>query len=186
MSTAPNDPLPLMRQIPIFEGFSEDELHMLAICFKVRRLQPGEILCQEGDPAPSFFIVSSGIMSVVKEVSARVRQRLATVGKNRMLGQVPLIDGGRRPNTLEAGSPVTLLECGREEFERLFKANNAFAYKLLDFVITDLSARQRQSNRLFENLLSDPGETLSRVYEAFVEVGKAAHETGEFKAFTPR
>jgi CRP-like cAMP-binding protein len=186
MSMMPDDPLPMMKKIPVFEGFSDDELHMLAICFKVRKLKPGELLCREGDPAPSFFIVASGIVSVVKEVNPRVRQRLATVGKNRMLGQVPLIDGGRRPNTLEAGSPVTLLECGREEFERLFKANNPFAYKLLDFVITDLSSRQRQSNRLLENLLSDPGETLSRVYEAFVEVGKAAHETGEFKTFTPR
>jgi len=180
------NPLPMMKEVTIFEGFSEDELAMLAVAFQVRRLMPGEFLCKEGDPAPSFFILVSGIVNVIKEISPRMRQRLATVGKNRMLGQVPLIDGGRRPNTLEAGSPVILLECGRKEFEGLFRANNPFAYKMLDFVVTDLSVRMRQTNRLLEELLSDPGKTLSTVYEAFVEVGKAAHDTGDFKAMVSR
>lgn len=180
------DPLPYMKQITVFNGFTDDELQMLAIAFKVRKLEPGEVLCREGDAAPSFFIVVTGIVGVVKEISPRLRQRLATVGRNRMLGQVPLIDGGRRPNTLEAGSPVILLECGREEFERLFRSNNAFAYKVLDFVMTDLSRRIRQTNRLLEDLLSNPGRTLSMVYEAFVEVGKAAHDTGEFSTVSFR
>jgi CRP-like cAMP-binding protein len=181
-----NDPLPYMKQVSLFEGFSDEELQMLSIAFRVRRMTPGEVLCREGDPAPSFYIVVTGIISVIKEINPRMRQRLATIGKNRMLGQVPLIDGGRRPNTLEAGSPVILLECGRKEFEGLFRANNPFAYKVLDFVVTDLSRRLRQTNRLLEELLADPGRTLSMVYEAFVEVGKAAHETGEFKPLPPR
>jgi len=175
-----------MKQVSLFQGFTKDELQMLAVAFKLRKLEPGEVLCKEGDPAPSFFIVVSGIVTVVKEISPRVRQRLATVGRNRMLGQVPLIDGGRRPNTLEAGSPVIVLECGRDEFGRLFRANSPFAYKVLDFVLTDLSKRLRQTNRMFEDLLANPGKTLSMVYEAFVEVGKAAHDTGEFSSLSFR
>lgn len=178
----PYDALSYMRQVSVFEDFSDRELEMLSVALQVRYLNTGEVLCREGEAAPSFYIVVSGVVSVVKEVSPRVRQRLASIGKNRMLGQVPLIDGGRRPNTLEASSPTVLLECGRTEFEGLFQANNTFAYKILDFVVTDLSRRQRQANRLLEELLSNPGRTLSMVYDAFIEVGKAAHETGEFKS----
>lgn len=180
-SVRPYDALSYMKQVSVFADFTEQELEMLSVALRVRHLNTGEVLCREGEPAPSFFIVVSGVVNVIKEISPRMRQRLASIGKNRMLGQVPLIDGGRRPNTLEASSPVVLLECGRTEFEGLFRANNTFAYKILDFVVTDLSRRQRQTNRLLEELLSSPGRTLSMVFDAFVEVGKAAHETGEFK-----
>ncbi len=176
------DPLPYMKQVALFEGFSDSELQLLSQVFRVRRFTPGEALAREGDAAPSFFVVVAGIVSVVKEVSPRVRQRLATIGRNRMLGQIPLIDGGRRPNTLEAAAPVIALECIRDDFERLFNANSPFAYKVLDFVVTDLSQRLRQTNRLLEELLANPGRTLSMVYDAFIEVGKSVHETGEFKA----
>jgi len=177
-----NDVMTYMRMVSLFDGFSDQELEMLAVAFRVRRLNTGEVLAREGDPAPSFFVVVAGTVNIIKEISPRLRQKMATVQRNRMLGQVPLIDGGRRPNTLEASSPVILLECGRNEFERLFKANSVFAYKLLDFVITDLSRRLRQTNQLLEQLLANPGRTLSMVYEAFVEVGKAVHSTGEFSA----
>ena len=176
------DPLPYMQQVSLFEGFALPELSTLATAFQVKRLKPGETLCREGEPAPSFFIVVTGIISVFKEVSDQVRQRLATIGRNCMLGQVALIDGGRRSATMEAGSPAILLECGRTEFELLLNANNPFAYKVLDFTVTDLSKRLRQANRRLEEMLADPGRTISMIYDAFVEVGKAVHETGEFRS----
>lgn len=180
------DPLPYMKQVALFEGFSDSEMHLLSQVFRVRRFAPGEALAREGDAAPSFFVVVAGIVSVLKEVAPRVRQRLATIGRNRMLGQIPLIDGGRRPNTLEAAAPVIALECGRDDFERLFNANSQFAYKVLDFILMDLSRRLRQTNRMLEDLLANPGRTLSMVYDAFIEVGKTAHETGEFTATVRR
>ncbi|MBM4355072.1 MAG: Crp/Fnr family transcriptional regulator [Deltaproteobacteria bacterium] len=180
------DSLPYMKQVSLFDGFSEGEMQLLSQVFRVRRFAAGEALAREGEAAPSFFVVVAGIVSVVKEVAPRVRQRLATVGRNRMLGQIPLVDGGRRPTTLEAAAPVIVLECGRDDFERLFNANSPFAYKVLDFVVLDLSRRLRQTNKLLEELLANPGRTLSMVYDAFIEVGKVAHETGEFTAASLR
>jgi CRP/FNR family transcriptional regulator, cyclic AMP receptor protein len=175
------DVLGYMKKVKLFDGFSQTELEILASTFKVRRVDPGTVLCREGDAAPSFYIVVTGIISVFKEISDTVRQRLATIGRNCMLGQVALIDRGKRSATLEAGSPAILLECSREDFERLFHSNNPFAYKVLDFVATDLSKRLRQANRKLEDLLVNPGQTISMIYDAFVEVGKAVHETGEYK-----
>jgi CRP-like cAMP-binding protein len=175
-----NDPLPVMLQLSVFEGFTRPELDVLSSVFRIRQLKPGEVLGREGSVAPSFFVLASGIVSVLKELEGGKRQRLATVGKNSLIGQLELIDGGKRAATYEAASPVVLLECTREDFERLFRANNPFAYKVLDFVIMDLSKRLRQANKRLEDLLADPGKTLGMMYDAFVEVGKAVHETGEF------
>lgn len=177
-----NDSLAYMKKVTLFDGFTDAEMDILASAFKVRTVKPGTIICREGDAAPSFFIVVTGIVSVFKEISDTVRQRLATIGRNCMLGQVALIDHGKRSATLEAGSPAILLECSREDFDRLYNANSQFAYKVLDFIATDLSKRLRQANRKLEELLVNPGETISMIYDAFVEVGKAVHETGEYRA----
>lgn len=178
--TKDNDVINYMRRVSLFDGFSEEELRVLSVIFRIRRLDAGEVLAREGDPAPSFFIVVAGTINIIKEITPNLRQKMAVVHRNMMLGQVPLIDGGRRVNTLEAASPTILLECDRSDFERLFKANSVFAYKVIDFVLKDLSKRLRQTNQLLEQLLANPGRTLSMVYNAFVEVGKVMHTTGEF------
>ena len=170
-----------MRGCSVFRGFSESELDLLSTAFEVKRLDPGQILCREGDPAPSFYIIVSGIVWVTKEINQKLRRRLATIGKNCLIGQVSLIDGGRRTATMEAGAPTVLLECNRKDFELLYQANSPFAYKMLDFVIVDVSKRLREANLRLEELLSDPGRTLSSLYEAFVEVGKAVHQTDEYR-----
>jgi len=176
-----DDPLPLMLGLSVFEGFTRPELDMLATVFRVRRLDRGELLAMEGAPAPSFFVISSGDIAVFKEIAKGRRQRLALIGKNSLLGEVSLVDGGKRSATLEAASPSVLLECTRDDFERLFKANNPFAYKVLDFVVLDLSKRLRQANKKLEELLADPARTLGMMYDAFIDVGKVVHQTSEFR-----
>lgn len=75
---------------------------------------------------------------------------------------------------------TVVLECNRNDFDRLFKANSKFAYKMLDFIVTDLSKRLRSSDKVLESMLSDPGRTLSSVLDALSEasglLGGAAAE----------
>jgi CRP-like cAMP-binding protein len=168
-----------MKQIPLLQEFSEADLAALSDIFLVRNLAPGEILFRELDPAASFFIIVSGIVFVYKEISHTVRQRIATLGRFRFLGEVTLIDGGVRTATTEAGSPLTVLECRKADFDLLFFTNNRFAFKVFDYIITDLSARVRAANHRLEELLANPGQTLSVIYDAFVEVGSAAYDTEE-------
>lgn len=177
------DPLFWMRRAKAFIGFTDDERATLALAFSVRHFKSGAVLYREGSAAPSFFIIMEGEVDLLKELSSGKRQVLGKATKDSILGQVSLVDNGRRHTSAMASSDCVLLECQRDHFERLFKANNSFAYKLLDFVVTDLSRRLRDANTSLDSLLSDPGETVANLYDKMVTVGKKIHESGEF--FTP-
>lgn len=178
----PSNPIPWMNELAVFHGFSEAEMGTLATAFSVRLARKDEIICKEGAPAPSFFIIANGKVGVFKELPGATRQRVGTMRRNQMLGQISLIDGGRRHATMMAETDVVLLECQRDIFERLFQANNPFAYKLLDFVVCDVSQRLREANTALEDLLANPGQSLTNLYDRFLEVGKKVHESGSFES----
>lgn len=180
---ATRDPLFWMRRAKAFVGFTDDERATLALAFSVRPFKSGTVLFKEGAAAPSFFIIMEGEVALLKELSNGHRQKLGMARKDAILGQVSLVDCGRRHTSAMAETDCVVLECQRDHFERLFRANNSFAYKLLDFVVTDLSRRLREANASLDTLLSDPGETVANLYDKMVNVGKRIHESGEF--FTP-
>ena len=161
-------------------GFLPQELSLLATVFDVRRLADGDILWKEGDASLHFAIVSEGAVGVFKELPKGKRHRMGSITAGRMLGQLGLVDGGRRESTLiaERGGCVALV-CRREDFERLFTTNNPFAYKLLDFIVTDLSQRLREALNSMDAIISNPQELSALLLDKLSALGRSVHESGE-------
>jgi len=165
------DPLPFMQQLPLFKGFSQTEVEVLSTVLTVRRLAPGENVCVENDARASLVIVVAGSVESFKQLRNDRRLNLGASGAGAIVGQKSLIDGRKQLATIAATSPTIVLECNRADFLRLFKADSAFAYKVLDIVVTDLSRRLRGVDKILDKMLSDPGKTLSSVLDALAEAG---------------
>jgi len=103
---------------------------------------------------------------------------LVTVGPNTILGQVSLIDRGARSATLKAASSTMVLECGVDDFDRLFNAGTPFAYKLMDKIVTELARGVREADQELFVLFSNPKKTLMRLHEAALDVQRAAVSRG--------
>lgn len=170
----------VLKRISVFKEFTDMELEILASVFHVRQFKEAEVLCKQGDAYASFFLVISGEIVSYRMVGEDTRIDFGAAGTGSILGQKSLIDGKRRSASMETTRPTVVLECNRNDFDRLFKANSKFAYKMLDFIVTDLSKRLRSSDRVLESMLSDPGRTLSSVLDALSEasglLGGAAAE----------
>jgi CRP-like cAMP-binding protein len=95
---------------------------------------------------------------------------MATIGPGNFIGQMALIDGGKRSATCRAVRDAVVIECTRDDFERLFQAANPFTFKLLDKIVEDLARRNRQANRRLSDLYSRPAETLRLLKEALLEI----------------
>ncbi|MFH1531042.1 MAG: cyclic nucleotide-binding domain-containing protein [Pseudomonadota bacterium] len=162
-----------MRQVSVFKDFSDEELHILATVFRVRRYSPGAILCKQGDAYASLFVLVAGVVRAYQEIMPGRNLELGKSDAFAILGQKSLIDGARRWETIEALSDAVVLECLRDDFLRLFRANSVLAYKVLDFVITDLSNRLRQFDLVIEKMLSTPHKSLGSVLDALSEAGGA-------------
>ena len=168
----------LIASVGLFDGLSPREHSTLEAIFSHRFYGPGELLCREGDMAFSFFILGRGTVDVFKSLGdASSREKLGSLSRGSMIGQVSLIDGKPRSATVVARTAVETLECSRDDFDRLFNAGSPFAFKVLDQIIIHLSARLRDANTQLYNLYSRPTETLLKLHNACVTIQRTINDT---------
>jgi len=65
-----------------------------------RRLPPGEALVEQGEPGEELFLLFDGILSVERD-----GRPVVEIGPGAILGEMALLEGGRRTATLRAMTP---------------------------------------------------------------------------------
>ncbi len=59
-----------LRNLPLFEGLGEKEYAEVRQAVELVSVEPGELICDENERSDSFYIVRSGLVKVLKNVSA--------------------------------------------------------------------------------------------------------------------
>lgn len=162
----------LVDGLPLFGELSERERNILSSVLRVRTVEDQEILCREGGRGASFYIVAKGNIDVYKELPNGLREKLSTIGPGNLIGQVALIDGKPRSATCQGNGRCVILECGRDDFDRLFQSGSAFAFKIIDRVVIDLSKRLREANTQLHDLYANPKKTLLMLHEAALNISQ--------------
>jgi len=129
---------------PMFDNLNDAEADVIFSLLSYAQLSRGDRIFSEGDPGNQCFFILTGQVNVTKRLDEGREQRLATLVAGDTFGEIALID--RKPRSAgcvvgEAG--CELLSLSTDSFERLFSAQNPFAYKVLDRVVIDLSKRLR-------------------------------------------
>lgn len=174
----------LVDGLDVFDGLSEKEKNTLLAILESQVYEPGETLCREGDQAFSVFIVCQGNVLISKTIKNSPAVTLGELGPGCILGQVSLIDGKARSATVTAKTPVLTLECSRNDFERLFNAGSPFAFKILDQILVQLTARLRDATKQVYNLYSRPNQTLKTLESMCWAIQRTVHDTYEQKDVT--
>jgi serine/threonine-protein kinase len=98
-----------------------------ALRARIVRLAPGELLCSEGEPSDSAFLLLRGAIQVEREGHAPVR--VAREGE--LIGEVAALTGRPRTATLSAAGPAWVCVLNAAQFERLVAAHPALGVRLL-------------------------------------------------------
>ncbi len=99
----------------------------------------GEVIIQEGEVAESLFVIQEGRAEVlVKKDGKEVRLRIAESGE--ILGEMAVIERGRRSATVRALGDVRVLTVDKKIFLRRISEDPSAAFRMLE----DLSARVRE------------------------------------------
>lgn len=167
----------LIEGLPVFDDLTQRERETLLAIFQSHDYDSREVLCREGDRPFTFFILCRGSVEVLKSVRDGVNEKLGELTRGAMIGQVSLIDGKPRSATIQALTPVTTLECSRDDFDRLFNAGSPFAFKVLDQIVIHLSRRLRDGNRQLYLLYSRPTETILKLHAACVDIQRALNDS---------
>jgi hypothetical protein len=95
--------------VPLFSGFSPEELDLLAARVRPRPLHQGQVLFHEGEQGEEMFIVRAGRVVISKEVVGRAEEILAVMEPGDFFGEMNVFGSRRRSATARAQTDALLL-----------------------------------------------------------------------------
>jgi CRP/FNR family transcriptional regulator, cyclic AMP receptor protein len=103
-----------LKGAPLFEGLSRKELAQLARVSEDLEVEPGTVLCKEGDIGHEFFVIVDGKVKVTRK-----GRRVSVRGGGDFVGEIALIEDVPRTATVTAETPVRLFVLTRKDFRHL-------------------------------------------------------------------
>ena len=126
-----------LQRVPFFIGLTTPEFRQIGRLFKERRFAPGEVIVKEGSGGAVFFVIQSG------EATVTVRGRKkATLGAFDHFGEVALIDGGTRTETVTAATEMVCYAINYWDFRPFVVAHAVIGWKLLQGMAKMLRAER--------------------------------------------
>jgi CRP-like cAMP-binding protein len=129
--------------IALLEGIPEAELIELSAVLRRRKVPAGEVLWREGDEATALLLVAGGKVAITLRLPGGRAVEVASVGRGEVLGEVPLIDGGRHSATAQVAEAATLLSLSRADFVALVSRRHPTAFAIKRRIAEAACARLR-------------------------------------------
>jgi CRP/FNR family transcriptional regulator len=129
------------RGYAICGALAPHELPQLAAIASTRRLERGQVLFYEADPASDVFTVTDGTLKLFKLMSDGRRQITGFLLSGDFVG---LAFGDAYVYSAEAVTPVTVCRFPRREFLRVLEAHPALEKELLSRASTEIAGAQEQ------------------------------------------
>lgn len=113
----------------------------------------GEVVVRQGDPGDCLFVVQDGTVEIFLERDgSEVLLRLA--GRNEILGEMAVFDGGPRSATMRARGPARILTLDRRNFLRRINEDPSLAFTMIETMagrVRDLSHEVGELHALLES-----------------------------------
>jgi len=139
---------PLLSQSALLGGLSGEDMDALLSISVEKKMESGEMIFFEGDPANGFYIVADGMVKIYKLSAGGKEHILHMFGPGEPFGEVPVFSGSAFPANAEATKKSTLLFFPRSDFVHLIAVNPHLALNMLAV----LSKRLRHFTIQVENL----------------------------------
>lgn len=132
----------ILRTVTIFADLPVAALEQLARSSLPRNYRKGQVLCSEGDPGESIYILEEGQLRVTQWTSAGDETVLAVVEAPAAVGELSLLDGAPRSATLTAVGPVRVRLVPRKAFMALVSEQP----QIVPGLLATLAAMIRRAN----------------------------------------
>jgi len=107
-----------LRSVPIFAPLTKDFIDHLRDRVELIRYQPGQVICRQGDPADSFYLIRIGFVKI-SEQRPGGEMILAYLGRGGFFGEIGLLSGGTRTASCTALDHVEVVRITGEDFQAM-------------------------------------------------------------------
>ncbi len=137
----------------LLAGVPEAELSVLARTMRRREFRAGQAIWRQGDEARELVFVVDGRVSISLQLPGDATVEVSSVGPGEVMGEIGVIDGGRRAATATASEPTSVLMLARADFTALVSRRHPVAFALKRRIARIGCARLRgQYTKLAESL----------------------------------
>jgi CRP/FNR family transcriptional regulator, cyclic AMP receptor protein len=140
--------LEVLGQSPIFGQGRPADLEALAAQATPVEYPAGTFLFRQGEPAAHVLVLTAGEVAIVSPVRGGGELVHAIVRAGQLIGELALLNDGRRTAGARATSPTTAWAIGRDPFWGFLEATPAASSALLRQVAAILAAREAQIDDL--------------------------------------
>lgn len=111
--------------IEVMQNLSEREKQAIIPFLQPVFAQPGEILCQEGEPGDHFYMVVHGEADVIKG-----QKLVNTMRSGEIFGEMSLLTGEPRSATVIARTPMELYKLNQKDFNNVLTLSPHLAWAI--------------------------------------------------------
>jgi len=111
--------------IDFFKHCTPRQIDDIAKLVRERELEPGDILCRQGEHSTDAFVLVDGEAAVIIDGN-----QVAVVGKGEVVGELSIEHGGLRTATLRAITPLHVLVVDPREIESVLLSDPGSAKDL--------------------------------------------------------
>lgn len=140
-----------LRQTGLLDDVEHAALYPFAMHFERITVPPGARLFSQGDEGDGWFLVLSGVVSIVRDDPADTHI-LDQLEAPESFGEMALIDGAPRMASAEAVGETVVARLPRATFDLLLSSGNPLAIRLLRAMSGVLCRRHRQLTWLLSDL----------------------------------
>lgn len=137
----------IIMDIPFFAMLDARQLAVVAKRMNYYEISKGTTLFKEGDPGDSVCFVVHGALDIFKETSVPGQQvHIATVTKNRSIGEMAVIDEYTRSATVTARKDSVIVALTKRGFDAILEENPQVGAAILKKIASLMSMNLRRTS----------------------------------------
>jgi cAMP-binding proteins - catabolite gene activator and regulatory subunit of cAMP-dependent protein kinases len=141
--------LSYFKQVSIFDGLSDDELHDLVVVSRRRAFRSGEVIFHRDDPGQVMYVIKEGKVKICLISPEGQEISLVVFGKGDYFGEFALLDGLARSADAIALEKVECYTLQRSDFHQAIMKNPKIAIRVMEV----LCGRLRKTDQQVEDLI---------------------------------
>jgi CRP-like cAMP-binding protein len=118
-----------LRKHTFFDSFPDSELESLSAIITAKTLGNQDLIFLENMPGEALYIIDDGSVKITKMISEGEELQLSILQPGDILGEMAIIEGGRRAVTARSVNHCNLLVIRKKDFLALLETNPALGYK---------------------------------------------------------
>jgi CRP/FNR family cyclic AMP-dependent transcriptional regulator len=138
----------VLKAVPLFAAFPEDQLRMLATVVSRRSATRSTVVMGAGDATDSLYIVLSGRLKVMMSDADGKEVILSILGPGEFFGEMGLIDDAPRSASVVAIEACELLQLSKRDFKKCMAEH----FEMAQEVMRGLVRRLREADRKIGSL----------------------------------